>query len=105
MPSWTSDLCGCKSVFWIDGENTVGELTTPCSYHSNFNNMLADNRKKNNIINDISELFDMTEKECYFTHIDENGININLYNFSEAELEIIYALNYTNINYNIIESN
>lgn len=105
MPSWTSDLCGCKSIFYMNNETeTIGELISPCPYHSNFNDCLNDNKYKNTIINNISEIIDMTDKEIYAT-IDNEGININLINFSENDLENVYALNYTNVNYNIIESN
>jgi len=99
MPTWTSDVCGCKSVYSLVEDEMVGDLIEPCQYHSNFQDALNTNRLKNESINTINELFDMTDKEVGFS-FNNGELSLTLYNFSELDIEYINQLN-LNINIEI----
>jgi len=99
MPTYRPDTCSCVSIYTIVNEEMIGELTESCGLHANFDSMIAFNRLKNNSINAISDLFDMTDKQIDWS-VEGDQINLTLYNFSPAEMEIVFALN---LNTNIIE--
>ena len=93
MPFWTSDLCSCKSEYHIENDDMVGELTVPCTYHTEFENTLADNRLKNTSYNAIQEIVDMTDKSINFSFDFESGqITLHLHNFTETDLNNVNNL-------------
>lgn len=90
---WTSDLCGCKSTYDVVDDVAVGEIIESCntSIHATFQEVLDDNRKKNQNLNAITEAIDMTGKEISFTFV--NGIiALTLHNFTEEDYGIINLL-------------
>jgi len=96
---WTSDVCNCRCNYEIVDDIVTGTIIEPCQYHTTFEDTLNTNRLKNESINAISELFDMTEKEIGFS-FNNGELSLTLYNFNPSQMEIVYALN---LNINILE--
>jgi hypothetical protein len=94
MAIWISDLCNCKSEFTINNGITTGTLLEHCSFHTNFEDTISDNRLKNTCINTINELINTENKEIASSFNYETGvITLTLIGFTEEELEIVYSLN------------
>ena len=92
MPKYLPDTCSCSAEFTTIDNVTTGVLIQSCGLHADFDSMIAFNRLKNNSINTINELFDMTDKQIDWS-VEGDQINLTLYNFSPSEMEIIYSLN------------
>jgi len=99
MILWNPDTCACRCNYEIVDDIVTGTIIEPCQYHTTFEDTLNTNRLKNESINAINELFDMTEKEIGFS-FNNGELSLTLYNFNELDIEYINQLN---LNVNILE--